>query len=238
MISVVHQRDNRYEVYNSGMNIGCIAVSRNFFHAQHCYLKLGLTQYDPAIAKELFRLLRQELGSPLQVMLYASQNEQCEFLSAGGFQRKRRCYEIEVSASDLITPAAETVPLTIITKDDPFYQTCCKLLYSCYAKTHEKVSPLTADFHIFCRDLPVTVLCQRESANVIHFAFTEENEIAYTGTLCQRDFHHFAEALLCRMLRMYGSISFECDDCDPTAMELKGFFAIPERDSYDTYVLD
>ena len=68
MISIVHQGDHRYNIYRSGRDIGCIRVSANPYHDQHCYLDLGLTQFDPAIAQELFSLLRKALGRPLQVL--------------------------------------------------------------------------------------------------------------------------------------------------------------------------
>ena len=103
MISIVHQGDHRYNIYRAGQDIGCITVSNNPYHNQHCYLNLGLTQFDPAIAKELFFLLRRELGRPLQVMVY-SWEDRHGFLTAGGFERRRRCFELEVTASDLIAP--------------------------------------------------------------------------------------------------------------------------------------
>lgn len=72
MISIVWQGDHRYNVYRSGQDIGCVIVSSNPYRNHHCYLNPGFDQYDPAIAKELFSLLRKELGQPLQVMLYST----------------------------------------------------------------------------------------------------------------------------------------------------------------------
>ena len=99
MISIVWQGDHRYNIYRSDEDIGCITVSDNQYHNTHRYLNLGLEQYDPAIAKELFSLLRKELGKPLQIMLCATP-EMHNFLTSGGFERKRRCYELEVASSE------------------------------------------------------------------------------------------------------------------------------------------
>ena len=65
MISIVHQGDHRYNVYRSGHDIGCISVSTNPYHNQHCYLNLGLTEFDPAIAQELFFSSAERVGQTL-----------------------------------------------------------------------------------------------------------------------------------------------------------------------------
>ncbi|MCH5278255.1 MAG: hypothetical protein J1E60_00515 [Christensenellaceae bacterium] len=238
MVSIVRQLGHSYEFFNSGVRIGCISVRRNPFHAQNCYLDLNLEQYDPAIARELFELLSGELACPLQAMLHSRDEEKCAFLTSGGFERKRRCYEMEVTAAELKTSVKEDVLLTEILPSDTAYRVCCELLYNSYVKTHEAVSPLTASKEQFYNTLPGTVLLREENGEIVHFAFTEGNEIAYVGTVSQSDFHSFAQALLSRMLTRYDSIAFECDDCDPSAMELKAFFCTRDEDSYDTYILD
>lgn len=149
MISIVWQGDHRYNVYRSGEDIGCITVSDNPCHNTHRYLNLGLTQYDPSIAKDLFSRLRIELGQPLQIMLY-SKPEMCNFLTAGGFVRKRRCYELEVASTNLAISPAPTVELHTAQKGSTLYDTCCNLLYAYYSATHEAVSPLTATQLLAC----------------------------------------------------------------------------------------
>ena len=139
MISIVWQGDHRYNVYQSGEDIGCITVSDNPYHNTHRYLNLGLTQYDPSIAKELFSHLHKELGQPLQIMLY-SKPEMHNFLTAGGFVRRRRCYELEVASSDLAVPLIPTVELLNAQKGSALYNTCCDLLYAYYSAAHEAVS--------------------------------------------------------------------------------------------------
>lgn len=241
MISIVHQGDHRYNVYRAGQDIGCIAVSDNPYHDHHCYLNLGLEQFDPAIAKELFSLLRSELGRPLQVMLYSWEGRH-DFLTAGGFERRRRCYELEVSTSDLMTPLHASAELHTAVKGSPIYTVCCELLYDYYRKTHASVSSLTVDADTFCATLPMTVMCCIADGKPIHCAFIEpdeiECEIAYVATTNLSSFCGFAQTLVHALFQRCGTLTAECDDTDPAAMILKSMFRTSSDDSYDTYILE
>lgn len=241
MLSIVWQGDHRYNVYRSGRDIGCITVSGNPYHNQHCYVRLGLDEYDPAIAAELFSLLRSEVGRPLQVMLY-SWKEKHDFLTAGGFARRRRCYELEVSPSDLAAPVQASVPLHTARKDSDLYDACCGLMYAYYSETHEAVSPLTASQDAFCSTLPGTVVCCMADGSPIHYAFVEPEEIGYeiacVGTTNPSAFSEFAQALVHVLFQTCGRLSMECDNCDPAAMTLKSLFRTSNENSYDTYVLE
>lgn len=237
MIAIELQDNNRCEIFDSGKSIGYISVGCNSFYAQNSYLKLEIAQYDMTNAKEMFALLRSKLSRPLQVMLYSRECEKRDFLISGGFQRKRQCYELEVSAKELTAPVKESVPITESERGESSYKVCCELLYQSYAKIHNAINPLTADMESFCQNLPNKVLLCQENGTIKHFAFIDESEIAYIGTVSQSDYHCFAQTLLFRMLAQYSSISFECDDCDPAAMELKAFFRTAGIDSYDTYIL-
>ena len=240
MISIVHQGDHRYNVCCAGQDIGCIAVSDNPYHNQHCYLDLGLEQFDPAIAKELFSLLRKELGRPLQVMVY-SWEDRHGFLTAGGFERRRRCYELEVTASDLVVPIHPSTELHTAVKGSPMYAACCELLYEYYRETHAPVSPLTVDADTFCADLPETVICCIADGTPIHYAFVAWDEtgyeIAYVGTTEPSAFSDFAHSLVHVLFQQGETLSMECDDCDPAAMSIQSLFRISQDESYDTYIL-
>lgn len=240
MISIVWQGDHRYNVYRAGEDIGCITVSDNQYHNTHRYLNLGLEQYDPAIASELFSLLRKELGQPLQIMLYSTL-EMHKFLTAGGFERKRRCYELEVSSSDLTAPLHPSVELHTIQKGTPLYTNCCELLYAYYSITHEAVSPLTVPQDVFCTNLPGTIVCCAEDGKPIHYAFIETDEvgyeIAFVGTSNHSTFANFVQTLVFDLFQKCDSLTMECDNTDPAAMELKSLFRISDADSYDTYIL-
>ena len=240
MISIVHQGDHRYNIYRSGQDIGCIRVSANPYHDQHCYLDLGLTQFDPAIAQELFSLLRKELGKPLQVMCY-SWNGMHDFLTAGGFRRRRRCYELEVTADHLTAPLHASTEMHTAVKGSPLYAACCELLYDYYRETHAPVSPLTVDADVFCADLPETVVCCIADGKPTHCAFIEpdesECEIAYVATTELSSFYSFAQTLVHALFQKFATLTAECDDTDPAAMILKSMFRTSSDDSYDTYIL-
>ena len=241
MISIVWQGDHRYNAYRAGEDIGCITVSDNQYHNTHRYLNLGLEQYDPSIAKELFSLLRKALGQSLQIMLYSTP-EMHNFLTAGGFERKRRCYELEVASSNLAVPLTPTVQLHIAQKGSSLYNTCCDLLYAYYSATHDAVSPLTVTQEVFCTTLPETVVCCVEDCKPVHYAFVEPNEvgyeIAYVGTTDSSSFLGFAQTLVHELFQKCDSLSAECDDTDPAATQLMQLFTISCDESYDTYILE
>ena len=239
-VSVIGQGDDCYAVDQSGVQIGLIKAMHNPYHNQHIYLNLELTRLDASAAQALFGRLRRELGKPLQVMLYASE-EMHEFLTAGGFQRKRRCYEWEASSSDLCVPLTPSVCLQKAERGSLAYTQCCKLLYNYYGETHSAVSPLTIGAERFCSDLPDTAFCFTQGGTVRQCAFIEPDgkccEIAYVGSLEPNAFSGFAHALLAELFGKYDVIAMECDDCDPAAMALKALFALAEETPYDTYIL-
>lgn len=241
MISIVQQDSHRYSVCRDGRDIGCIRVSTNPYHDQHCYLNLGLTQFDPAIAKELFSLLRSELGRPLQVMCYSWKHHH-EFLTAGGFERRRRCYELEITTDHLIAPLHASTELHTAVKGSPIYACCCELLYAYYCETHAPVSPLSVDVDVFCATLPETVMYCIADGKPIHCAFIEPDEsdceIAYVATTDFSSFCGFAESLVSALFQEYATLTAECDDTDPAAMTLKHQFRTSSDDSYDTYILE
>ena len=240
MISIVRQGDHRYSVYRSSEEIGCITVSHNPYHNTHRYLNLGLEEYDPVISKELFSLLRNETGQPLQVMLYSTP-EMSNFLTSGGFVRRRRCYELEASFSDLAVISTPSVKLHTAQKGSALYNTCCGLLYAYYSGTHDAVSPLTASQDVFCSALPKTVLCSMAEDKPTHYAFVEpdgaECEIAYMGTTDIASFSGFAQTLVQEMFQKCSSLTAECDDTDPASMQFMKLFTVFCDESYDTYIL-
>lgn len=232
MIDTVHQGDNRYELYRDGRSIGCIAVSCNPFHSGHVYLNVGLTEYDPTIAEELFDSLQSHIGKPIQVMLYSNKKTICDFLLAGGFTCKRRCFEVEGCPADLTQPVFIRAPLEYTTSGEESYRTAARMLYEHYRQTHEAISPLTADFETFCAVLPELAVLSPDNA---HAAFLEEEEIAYVASRQPAQAGPFLENVLAVQLSKWGKVCFECDDCDPVTIQLLKYFPQPES-SYDTYI--
>lgn len=225
-----------FDVLVDGRSLGNVETYHNPFHSRNCYLRLQLEDYDTCIAKPLVEALKEKIGSPLQVMLPSSEKEVTDFLVAGGFQRKRRCFEMEVTREDLKPGSNFGVMLQQFQAGTPEYNACCGLLFAQYSKNHEIVNPLTASLSDFCAELPQTVFCKNGESRVIHFAFVEDNEIAYVGSTEVQTFSDFARALLENMFAQYERFFFECDDCDEAAMTLKNLFTVGVLESFDTYL--
>lgn len=241
MISIVWQGDRRYNVYRNGQDIGCIAVYDYECSEQHFSLQLGLDEYDPSIAKELFSLLRQELGRPLQYTAFSEQKLH-DFLTAGGFQRKRRCYEIDVSSADLAAPVRPAAALHAAKKGSALYDACCKQLYHDY-RTIQKAAGLPAEcLEDSCAGLAETVFCALTDSKPIHYAFVTPEDFGYTigyvGTGDLAAFADFIQSLLYELFQNCDRLMMECADDDPAAMQLMGQFSIPMDWSVDTYVLE
>lgn len=232
MVSAVYQGDNRFEVYRDGRGIGCISVSENPAHRVHTYLNVGLTDYDTADAQELFDSLQTQLHKPLQVMTYSDKKELCDFLLSGGFVCKRRCYEIEGRSCDLIRPINARIPLKISHAGEAEYEAACRLLFDHYRRTHEAISPLSADFEAFCDGLPASAVL---SLDMTHAAFLENEEIAYVASLEPEKSGPFLETILKKQLSRWEKVCFECDDCDPVAMKLLDYFQKKEP-SWNTFI--
>ncbi len=241
MISIVWQGDRRYNVYRGGQDIGCIAVYDYEYPEQPCSLQLGLDEYDPAIAKELFSLLRQELGRPLQYTKFSDQKLH-DFLTASDFRRKRRCYEIDVSSADLAAPVRPAAALHAAEKGSALYDACCKQLYHDY-RTIQKAAGLPAEsLDNFYAVLPETVFCTLTDSKPIHCAFVTPEDFGCTvGSVGSGDlsaFADFAQSLLYELFQKCDRLMMECADDDPAAMQLMGLFNIPMDWSVDTYVLE
>lgn len=96
-ITVTKDNENEYKVFSLGVPIGKIEAYTSPFYAENLYLRLDLTQYDPSLGTELFSVLKSLAGRPLQVMAESENTVLTNFLKAGGFKLKRRCFESEVS---------------------------------------------------------------------------------------------------------------------------------------------
>ncbi len=226
---------DRFSVRIAGKAVGALEVYTNEFHGQNQYVRLRLTKYDVRWAAPLFARLQAVVGRPLQVMLSSGETEQAAFLMAGGFERKRRCYELEVAAAQLVD-AESAVPMKTAQRAQPEYDRCCRLLFERYQQNHAAVNPLTADFASFCAVLPAKAFYQETAGQIIHAAFVEGNEIAYLASADETGIRPFAAAVVATLFAECETICLECDDCDGAAMVLKGLFRVEEQETFDTYV--
>lgn len=228
---------NEVSVFWDCALIGKIELYTNTYHIQNQYLKIDSSLFDSAISKELFWKLCNKLGKPLQVMVNSDRTDIIDFIVAGGFHLKRKCYEIEATAKNYAGTIRRT-ELSYARAGEKDYNDCCKLMYERYKETHKTVNPLTADYNTFICNFPKLVFYEKTEERIIHLAFMEENEIAYVFSKNETNFITFAETVISKVFAEYSSLYFEADDCDGTAMVLKSLFYADKGISCDTYIYD
>ncbi len=226
---------NRFSVRYGQKDLGYVEIKYNDFHAENCYIALELQEYDASIATLLFEKLATFVEGDLQVMV-SSDDEMVDFFIAGGFECKRKCYELEVGPEDLKEEIFSKTEVKSCSHGDSIYEQCCKLMYEYYSETHQCVSPLTAPYEKFVEILPEKVLYQELGGKIVSAVFVEENEIAYMCSMDEVNFQCFASAVIDKMFQEHDEIFFECDNCDWAAMALKNLFTVVDGVSYNTYV--
>jgi len=212
-----------------------IKLEINPFHNHNYYADIDYTGINVNNAGKIFEEIAQGLDKPLQVMIFSGEVRKIEVLEAAGFQCKRKCYEVEAQRQDYI---GEDCDAEILYSDlgEEIYRQCCELMLKRYIMTHEGVSPWTGSKEAFCGELPERVAYFPAGGKVSCFAFIEEEEIAYVYGESVQEFRVFAQALISELFRKYEAITFEADDCDDMAMELKSLFINQEEESFDTYI--
>ncbi len=229
-----------YEVLTNGISIGTITLSRNSFHAGNLYLKLELSSYDTKLSADLFRQLWKEQQSEkrFQMMCDSSEAELIKFMESAGFTCRRRCFECEVTEKDWKHKTDYLIEIRQYGNDTEEYQKACELLYHQYAWKHEKVNPLTANYEEFIEKLPRQIYVEKLEDIIQNFAFVEENEIAYVGSVKKETYPAFLASVVKQLFSKYDTICFEADDTDPEAMLLMGMFETDPEESYNTYILE
>ena len=237
----------RFSVFYKQQMLGFVEIYENEFHNRNCYVKVELKKYGTILAIELFDLLQKHIKRPLQVMISSMEEEKIAFLEKSGFQCKRKCYELNVTANSLrdienvifegksvYTEYNDTFVQCL--KGSEEYDLCARFLYEYYAKVHEAINPLTASYEVFRKQLPEEVYYDCIKGEIFHVAFVEENEIAYVGSEDKNAFKRFIIDVVLNLFMKYKELFFECDDCDEAAMMLQSLFAVEVNESYNTYV--
>lgn len=215
--------------------IGSIRLYDNSCHAQNCYVKLNLDPLDQSVSKELFAQLSKIVQGPLQAMVDSDDAETVDFLTAGGFVCKRKCYEVEARKEDWLGAPAHA-PLLYAQSGEAAYDRCCEMMYGHYIETHRAVNPWTAEFSDFRKNLPGEVIYQAEGERIVNLAFVEGSEIAYLCSVGKSRLAAFAPSLVNWLFSVHDIVRFEADDCDWAAMELRAMFANQDKRSFDTYI--
>ena len=231
----IEKDDDRLLVYKAGTRLGSVVLYNNPCHMKNCYLKLDLDRLDISVSKELFHRLGAIAGRTLQAMISSEDVMMAQFLAAGGFICKRKCYEVEAGLKDYIGGQAH-IPLVHYRTGEAEYEESCQIMFDHYVATHEAINPWTADYACFCEKMPGDVICAKQDDQIVDVAFVEDNEIAYIGGTDRYFFDKFARCVSAAMLANYDTICFECDDCDWAAMMLKSLFVNQDKRSFDTYI--
>lgn len=212
-----------------------IKVKINPLHNANYYLDVNFDGINMENAKELFDEFAKDLDKPLQIMLSSEDDEKIELLKAAGFVCKRKCYEVEAKEQDYVGGKGEgKVQYSHI--GETVYEQCCERMLDRYLLTHKDINPWSGSEEEFWAELPecVAYFCMDE--NLTSFAFVEEEEIAYVCGENLQEFRMFAKVLIAEMFGKYETITFEADDCDEFAMELKRMFINQGEESFDTYI--
>ncbi len=225
-----------YSVFLESRNIGTVSLLHNKFHASTCHFHMNLSAYDVGFAREFGEQLSAIAQKPLQIMLDSDEREKIRFLEAAGFRCKRKCYEAEVAAKDLVKKVFPDFSIRQCHVGEQEYLACMQLLYRYYQDTHNAVSPLTASLEEFSEKVPKTAYYMQEAGAIKQIIFAEDNELAYCCAADINGFEGFAAAVAEEMFAQYSSIFFEADDCDPAAMKLLSMFQIDLKASYNTYI--
>ncbi len=225
-----------FSIFWKSRNIGTVSLRHNKFHASTCHFSMNLSAYDVGFAPEFGEHLSAMAQKPLQIMLDSDEREKIRFLEAAGFRCKRKCYEAEVAAKDLVKKIPSDFPVRECHAGEPAYFACIQLLYRYYQDTHDEISPLTASLDEFSEKVPKTAYYMRKSGAIQQAIFVEENELAYCCAADINGFEDFAAAVAAKMFSQYSSIFFEADDCDPAAMKLLSLFRLNLKKSYNTYI--
>lgn len=213
-----------------------VRIKENPYHNTHYYLDINFERVDLDNESRIFREIMSSLDKPLQVMISSKEEHNIAVLEAAGFLCKRKCYEVEAQKKDYIG-IEKSLPIRYSYRGEKIYEICCELMMNRYIATHQKVSPWTGNKDDFAVQLPDGVIYLRAEDDISCFAFIEDEEIAYMYGKNLNEFHEFAQVLITSMFRDHESITFEADDCDEMAMELRRLFINQSEDSFDTYVL-
>lgn len=235
MIKVLFE-DNRIKVYRKHKAIGFITFYMNPYHKNNVYLDLHLTEYNLEDSKKIFYEVQQYFSKPLQSMLNENEIDKVRFLKYSGFELKRKCYEYIVQKKDLKRSTFLNFKLEKITHFDIEYKDCIEKLFIKYKENHKNISPLTATIEEFSQDLPKEVFIQKENNEIMHYAFIEQNEIAYIGSINFDRLEEFIIAVIGALFEKYDSIEFEADDNDFEMNLLKTYFDVDQVSSYDTFI--
>lgn len=233
----LNYNDQSITVYYKKEKAGTIHWSINPYHNRNYYLDMDFVLSDVAEAGDMFKNIALKLKKPLQVMISSEEKEKVAFLEFAGFVCKRKCYETEAEKQDYIGQNCGNEIRYSFSGQD-IYKQCCELMLERYCLLHKDINPWTGSREAFFEELTDCVAYTCTGGKVSCFAFIENEEIAYVYGTDIREFRLFAQGLVTTLFKKQEVITFESDNCDEMAMELKRFFTNQPEESYNTYIFE
>ena len=224
-------------VKNEGMEIIKIPYYFNLFHNSNIYFKVDEVKSFDKVNSDILDNLCSYFGKPIQIVISSDRKDITNLLENLGFERKRACYEVEVSKDEYcLCEKDDGIKLITAHKGSKEFMACADLMLEHYMKTHLKINPWTGKKTDFFDILPCKVVYEKKGDSIENLAFVENGEIAYVLGKDIDSFRKFSSNLIFNLFEKYKNICFEADDCDEFAMELKKLFNIDDNITWDTYI--
>ena len=224
-------------VKNEGMEIIKIPYYFNLFHNSNIYFKVDEVKSFDKVNSDILDNLCSYFGKPIQIVISSDRKDITNLLENLGFERKRACYEVEVSKDEYcLCEKDDGIKLITAHKGSKEFMACADLMLERYMKTHLEINPWTGKRNDFLNILPEKVIYEKKDDSIENLAFIENEEIAYVFGKDIDSFRKFSSNLIFNLFEKCKNIYFEADDCDEFAMELKKLFNIGDGVTWDTYV--
>ncbi len=225
-------------IRKNGAEFGQVPFHFNRLHRAHVYLEFEGNSFFNIVDTELIQGIFAFFQKPLQVMVSSRKVSVAGKLRALGFERRRRCYEVDARRGDYLgIESGGDAEVQYAGKGSEPFQQCSDLMLCRYIETHRDISPWTGSPAAFFDVLPAKAAYEKRGRHIENLAFIEGGEIAYVCGGELDSFKNFAETLIVEMFKDTDELSFEADDNDIYAMTLKNLFTIQNEESWDTYVL-
>lgn len=224
-------------VKNEGMEIIKIPYYFNLFHNSNIYFKVDEVKSFDKVNSDVLDNLCSYFGKPIQIVISSDRKDITNLLENLGFERKRACYEVEVSKDEYcLCEKDDGIKLITAYKGSKEFMACAELMLERYIKTHLEINPWTGKKTDFFDILPCKVVYEKKGDSIENLAFIENEEVAYVLGKDIDSFRKFSSNLIFNLFEKYKNICFEADDCDEFAMELKKLFNIDDNITWDTYI--
>lgn len=237
----------------SGELLGKLTTWENYFHPNNLYISFENSLIpNQKVYIELLEAVYNQKQRSLQTSIMSNNDELSSLLLSSNFERKRRCWEFSIEASEFLESNQNNLEIQIHRFKDAdagLFLALKKLIVAIYQETHEIVNPLSSQltveecFQIMCEKLSLTHSYYYKIDEQLYFCCIEEVEgqafISYLGYRGDETLYRaFLIAVFNRLFQTFEVLDFEVDDINEYAMIMEEFYHFRELPSYDAYVLN